>query len=291
MKLVIKAPAPPTPLYLEDAEWGKWLGDLEKAVFPVGTMRVWKDGLRWQKVGPRKWQKVPGGEKNLVVMGARMKQKITQLRKNLEVTGDKLRPNDTRSFESHCIEAMQVQARHQSSFSRNYARFKVLAPAGAKVGGRVKTVESILGKLVRVPTYTGAAAMGDVSGFRVTVDTIAEVGQVVNAVKKQVVVKEIDDKVRAPGEGHYRSVHIQFVEDGVEKELQIRTRNQDKHAVWMHSIYKPEQAAQKDWVYRFGASLKAYASEVSDYFYAQDQGIKAKKPDCPPVVHQTFGCL
>jgi predicted ABC-type ATPase len=62
VKLFIKqAPErrPDPPLYLDEAVWNEWLGDLEKA-FPVGTVRTWQDRNQYMKQGPGIWVRVRG---------------------------------------------------------------------------------------------------------------------------------------------------------------------------------------------------------------------------------------
>ena len=125
------------------------------------------------------------------------------------------------------------------------------------------------------------------------VDNIQQLDRMIDDLKKKVPrLVSVNDQVRNPGEGHYRSVHIQFIDhDGNEKELQLRTAHQDIHSEWMHLVYKPETPYQEHIVETHGSVLWKYAEDMSDYFYAVDKGQTATKPPCPDTVRQSIGCL
>lgn len=182
-----------------------------------------------------------------------------------------------------------------------------------KVSGRTKTLESVLGKMVRKhhkqradgsfdmskPHLQRASDLGDITGTRIVHDSVEDV----YATAKRIAdhygdrVKMFEDKVKEPMSSGYRSIHFDIEdEDGKRKEIQVRTKNQQKWADWNHDFYKPVNQAQAKW--KRGAPEEAskvfddYAQKMSKHFMALDSGKKSTPPDCPPIVQQSpFGCL
>ena len=245
----------------------------------------------FEKSGPHKYLRREGstGHYRYFYKEAEIEGHGRQLKKELGVDLEKVTPV---SFETHLEEATKVQNKHEVGFQAVMQRLQDLAPKGAKVQGRVKTVRSILGKIVRKPDlYQRAADLNDVTGMRVVLNSIAEVDKFVSDLGKQLKIVDKDDRIRSPGVGNYRSIHLQVMDGDEEKELQVRTARQDVHSDWMHVIYKPENPQQQSWVAAHGTTLWKYAADMSDHFYAVDKGAEAVKPPCPDAVKQTFGCL
>jgi ppGpp synthetase/RelA/SpoT-type nucleotidyltranferase len=73
-------------------------------------------------------------------------------------------------------------------------------------------------------------------------------------------------------------------------EVQVRTENQNTFADWCHDVYKPTNKKQAE--SRKHPDVKAYAHDMSEYFWALDQGLEPPpKPPCVKVVSEAFGCL
>lgn len=180
----------------------------------------------------------------------------------------------------------------EPTVSEPYPGVTELNTGSVRVSGRTKAVESAMAKLTRKPDlYPTADQLTDCTGARVTVGSIDEVKANVQKVKDRYEVVREEDYISSP-KGDYRSHHLIIRDDdGLLKEVQIRTENQDSWANWFHDIYKPRNAEQKQWVTQYGDTLNSYASEMSEYFFAVDQGEQIAKPDCPEPVQVTFGCL
>ena len=88
---------------------------------------------------------------------------------------------------------------------------------------------------------------------------------------------EEDNKIENPS-GPYRAYHLEAEVDGRPVELQVRTQNQSRLAIWMHdTLYKG--AAGKSPV------VQSYAKNLSDAIYKIDSGMRnVPIPDCPAPI-------
>ena len=203
------------------------------------------------------------------------------------------------TIEEHNKIAKNFIAKHKASLKETLDDIKGLAPEGAYVKGRAKTVASAVGKLARKPKYGTADKLQDGSGFRVVLQSVSEVDKVAEGLKKKYKVVEEDRYIdKSNGEGTpadfgYRSHHL-IIEtpDGLQKEIQVRTDNQNKHAEWCHDAYKPQTDAQRAVIAEHEDDVRDYAIAMGKYFYDLDSGKKpAKKPVPTKEVEAAFGSL
>lgn len=200
------------------------------------------------------------------------------------------------SAEAHLALAKEFLGRHEKARAASEKKLKSLMPEGAEVSGRTKLPGSALGKLLRKPVkYKKVSDLQDGTGMRVVVKDTAALAQAVDALKKNYKIIESDDYVSEPQDGDkglgYRSFHAIIEEDGLQKEVQLRTANQHTHAEWCHDIYKPANERQEAGKAAHEAVITQYARDIGDYLYALDSKKAAKKPDCPEPVAQYFHCL
>jgi ppGpp synthetase/RelA/SpoT-type nucleotidyltranferase len=180
---------------------------------------------------------------------------------------------------------------HAANLKSSMDRLGAVAVEGSKVKGRIKALPSAIGKLVKKPAYGTLDKLQDGTGMRVISKTADDVLENVKRIKQKYEVVSEDDYVSKPKDG-YRSYHmIVRDEDGLEKEVQVRTANQDVWADWSHDIYKPKTPEQKKAIQDFGEELDAYAADMSTYFATVDSGKSADRPDCPPVIRKSLSCM
>lgn len=193
---------------------------------------------------------------------------------------------------AHIKKAKRLQGEHAKNFNKLLGKLGKLSGPGAKVFGRVKTLESVLGKLVRKPKYGDAGGLQDITGARVIHDTPDQVLATVAKMKEEFDVVNEDDYITNPKSDGYMSYHMTIKDkDGLEKEVQVRTKNQDKMGDWAHDIYKPLNKDQEKAVQKFGDTLNTYATDLWKWHNKKDKGKDpGPKPDCPPVAKKTFGC-
>lgn len=168
----------------------------------------------------------------------------------------------------------------------------------AIVESRVKDLGSAIGKLDRkADKYTNASSMHDTTGARVIVPTLAHVQQVVNKLENESGMKSLpqdrEDYIKNPKpDTGYRSMHIVLQgQNGLTKEVQIRTENQHVHAEFSHDIYKPK-SDQQAYVAKNAAALAAYQRSLGEHFAAIDSGKTypgTNVPSGPPVVKPPAG--
>ncbi len=158
--------------------------------------------------------------------------------------------------------------------------------------GRVKDTYSMLEKLARKPDeYKDVSDLQDISGVRGLCKSIGEVNEVRGYIKSNYTVFKEENYVEK-SKGGYRSVHMTIMDEGgLPSEIQIRTPNQDKWANWAHEIYKPENKEMRKFVKQYKDTITAYSEAMSEYFYSEDSGKPATKPECPPVIEQKVGCI
>ena len=198
------------------------------------------------------------------------------------------------TFREHVRLAKKVRGEHREQLQPLLDKLRDLAPNGTVVG-RVKSLESILGKLARKPdVYKKASDLDDVTGTRIIHKTIDEVRETADKIRKHAVVVEEEDLITKP-RGDYRSIHFIIRDkDGKTKELQVRTVNQDRFANWSHDYYKPTSPDQAKAIKANKKDLEAYSGVMSEFMYAQDLGKSPpppEPPDCPAVVQSILGCL
>ena len=217
--------------------------------------------------------------------------------KGLEkATKEGLLPSDI-SVDQHVEIAEKFLEKHSSRLEGLQDDLKEIAPFAYKVKARVKTLDSALGKLVRKPKYKRADRLQDGTGARVICDTVQDVEKAVEAIRKKFkVIPPEDDYISKPLGGEsgmgYRSHHLIIEDkDGLQKEVQVRTKNENTHADWSHDAYKPrspEQAAARK---KYADVIDKYARDASDYYFAKESGKNPDPVPCPVAIKDTFGCL
>jgi len=194
--------------------------------------------------------------------------------------------------EAHRQAMHEFLAQHRASFAGTEAKLQEIAVPGTAVKGRVKELESALGKMERKPKYQKPGDLWDGTGFRMIAKDVAGVHANVDAIKRHFHVVEESNYIEKPQEGGYRSVHLTIKDhDGLMKEIQVRTPREDKWGDWCHDIYKPVNDSQKQTLAEHKAEIQAYAAKMSDHYYALDSGKSSEPIPCPPILHSTFGCL
>lgn len=199
------------------------------------------------------------------------------------------------SAAEHVRIAKDFLGKHAKALQSSLDRLKKVMPEGAKIQGRTKEVKSALGKLVRKPKYQRVDRLQDGTGMRVIVKDARSLDDAINTLKKNYKVVESDDYITQPQGGDsglgYRSFHAIIEEDGLQKEIQLRTENQHKHGEWCHDVYKPVTPKQEEGMKRYGEVISKYARDVGAHFAALDNGRSAEPPPCPEPVQQYFHCL
>lgn len=270
-----------------------WAALLEgRRAYGVGTVRTWKSG-RWQKTREG-WLRLfsPKGIERRQAARQEMGSVVSDLSKM--VSSGALGP---RKLGEHVKIAREFLKRHEAGFPAALARVSelaTLAAPGAKVSGRTKTLSSTLGKIIRKPSsYPTADKLQDGTGIRVVTNSLSEVGAVVGAIRKRWKVLSEDDYITKPL-GAYRSHHLIIEdEDGLPKEVQVRTARQMTFANWSHKVYKPKTALERRALLGDRDEIESYSREMSAYYYEQDKAGRriGRKPPCPDSVRTHFGCL
>jgi ppGpp synthetase/RelA/SpoT-type nucleotidyltranferase len=219
----------------------------------------------------------------------RVKETVDGLKRSIEA--GRLKPGVT--LGRHVAIAKDMQQKHAAEFDKTKDELKKMAPADASVKGRVKETESILGKLERKPKYGTAEKLQDTTGLRVVTKDLEGVRSTVAKLKERFKVVEEDNYIDKPQGETYRSHHL-VVEtpSGLQKEIQVRTEAQNRHAEWAHGVYKPKTEAQKDFLRKNADAIQAYSKAVSDHFHAQATGRSGTRmPTPPPGMHEHFGAV
>lgn len=156
----------------------------------------------------------------------------------------------------------------------------VAGEVDADVEGRLKDPNSLIGKVITKnrPMDT----FSDIAGLRATTRTVGDADKVVDALKKKYGESnvKVEDKIRNPKEG-YRAIHIDAMVEGKPVEIQVRTRDQSRWAIWMHdTAYKPSTHLTDEQ----RTELHAYSLKVSAVLYAKDSGKKGTLPACPSAI-------
>lgn len=201
------------------------------------------------------------------------------------------------SVEEHEKIGAAFLKKHEENLPKSINTLQGLMPEGTKVKGRVKELKSALGKLVRKPKYGTVDKLQDGTGMRVIAQDTATLEKSIAALKKNYKVISEDDYVSKPLGGKeglgYRSFHAIIEDtDGLQKEIQLRTPNQNTHADWCHDVYKPVNSDQEKAMMEHADTISAYARDMGDFFEKVDKNEKpGEQPPCPPPVKQYFVCL
>ncbi len=268
----------------------------ERKAFLPGTVRKRADG-QYIKTHRGDWERLPTGA-DPASAGARQQD----VAKTKETVGEFAKKLAGGEFEkgwdlgAHVRNAKGFLARHNASLVRFQSELEGMAGPTGKVKARTKKLESALGKMVRKPKYKRADMLQDGTGARIIHQSIAEVQSTVEQLRKKYRVVEEDDYITKPhpSDPTYRSHHLIVEdEDGLQKEIQVRTANQNKFADWNHNVYKPLTRAQADLVSSHKNVISAYAKAYSDHVFSVDSGddTPVPKPKCPDEVRAAVGCL
>jgi|LWDU01.1.fsa_nt_gi ppGpp synthetase/RelA/SpoT-type nucleotidyltranferase len=164
---------------------------------------------------------------------------------------------------------------------------------GVVISGRVKEIDSMVGKLARKPElYATVGDLNDVSGVRVMADDLDGVFKSLKYIKDNYNVVEEKNNIDIDRDG-YRSYHA-IIDDGsgVLSEIQIRTKNEDTWANYVHDrIYKPANNKLKNYVSKNKDMVNNYVLGMSEYFHNIDRGDTDKRPDCPEKIEIIMGCM
>jgi ppGpp synthetase/RelA/SpoT-type nucleotidyltranferase len=194
--------------------------------------------------------------------------------------------------------ATQIRDKHVPIVNKLLGDLKELFPDALEISGRVKTVHNMVEKVGRKPKdYPDVEKLEDVSGLRIVVkDGIKIVRDTIKQIKDsgKFDIKSEDNYIDNP-KGGYRSYHFTLKDKktGMISELQIRTKNQDIWANYVHDrIYKMPHTVMQ----RLGPRLNQvheYVSDLAQYLYELDSGnVNVKKPDCPEkIMEEIGGCL
>lgn len=265
----------------------------ERAAFPVGTVRKRKDG-QYIKTARGDWKPVSGDPTGATKHEQGIeKTKITIDSLTKAIANGKLAKGV--SLGQHIKIAKDFRKKHEAGAAKLLGDLTDIAGPGAKVKARTKNLESMLGKMVRKPKYKTADMLKDGTGARIVHDTIDEVKRTVAKIKEkyEILAEDEEDYISKPKDEGYRSHHLVIKDsDGLPKEIQIRTKNQDSWADWFHDAYKPTTPVQKKLVEKGKPVINAYAKQMADHFFAKDSGQNpGPPPPCPQIVKDAIGCM
>lgn len=272
------------------------INELDEAKgFPPGTVRKRKDGY-YVKTHRGDWERSKKGS-DPQARGKRQ-QEVAQTKSTVSEFQKKHSDGafDRMSFGQHVRVAKDFLGRHNANLARFTGDLGKLAGPTGKVKARTKKLESALGKMVRKPKYDRADKLQDGTGARVVHQSIGQVKDTVAKLREKYRVIEEDNYIDNPhpGDPTYRSHHLIVEdEDGLQKEIQVRTANQDKFADWSHDVYKPTSKLQDELVKKHKTVIGAYARAYSEHFFSVDSGSDSPlpKPECPDEVRMSVGCI
>jgi len=265
----------------------------ERAAYPTGTVRKRKAG-DFIKTAKGEWERVKGDA-----------EAASKHQRNLEkvagTVGDFQKAlkggsfDQSMSFGEHVKLAKAFRSQHEAGAKKLLGSLTDIAGPGAKVKARTKNLESMLGKMVRKPKYKRADQLKDGTGARIVHKTVAEVKRTVAAIKAKykTLSEDEEDYINNPKEEGYRSHHLVIVDDdGLPKEIQVRTANQDVWADWFHDAYKPTTPLQAKLVEKNKDTISQYAKQMADFFFQKDSGKSGNMPPpCPEAVKSAIGCI
>lgn len=142
---------------------------------------------------------------------------------------------------------------------------------------RLKDKNSLLGKMHGRLKDRSLSTVTDVIGARTLSASLQDQKKVLDAVKNNLDIVEIDDSVDKPRKDGYRAVHILFkTPSGKIGELQLKTLRQQVYSGFTHdAIYKGKPEIKND------PEVQRFTKELSDYLYALDKG-EQDKPESRP---------
>lgn len=280
----------------------------ENRSYPPGTIRTWGDD-RYEKQRDGKWVRVG----RALGSGKEVRKKIIQKslkpisappevpKKVLAVLKAKYEHAlpEGHTFEEHVEIARNALQKHEETLHAKMADFiSVTKKAGvkAKIKGRVKRLDSTFEKLARYPGIKTAADLPDLSATRLVIDNLRDIAGVVEKVKENWGGAIWDaDYVANPRNG-YRSFHLTTRDkEGLEFEVQVRTKNQDDWAEYSHATrYKPTRdRGAIEALKEKSDEVDKYLLDLSAYLHAKDSpgAPEVSKPDCPEVVKASVGCF
>ncbi len=294
---------------------------LSEVSFKAGTIRKW-GGFEFQKQADTTWSRLPTGgggggaaaaihrftkpaagaaaEKPKAASPAAPKAVIAVDVPEVPGFADAVKAGKLaagKTVEQHVGIARAFLGKHAASLDKSISNLKGVMPKGVDVKGRTKAIDSALGKLVRKPKYGTVEKLQDGTGMRVIAKDNETLEASVAALKKNYKIIESDDYVSKPLGGEtglgYRSFHAIIEDsDGLQKEVQLRTPNQNVHADWCHDVYKPHTPEQEKAMKDEASTIAKYAREMGDYFAKVDaKKTPGEPPPCPPPVKQHFTCL
>lgn len=282
-------------------------------VSPQEAMAMQRKAKKEAEGGPKKARGAP----ELVERANKIFEE--EIKDSWQDLGDKLRTPDPKDpkkvlpepppFDKHVDIARSIRKKHREAFQKKLAGLKAAAPPNSKVFGRVKTLPSALGKLKRkAHKYKTVEDLQDMSGLTVItgssdelLDTVTKLRTSFDVVEEDDYISTISDSkskragVMDPG---YRAWHmvLRSKEDGLEFEVQLKTKNQATWSKYFHSVYKPTSPEQVAWLRNpeNDATIRDYAKRVSRYFEGLDRPDVPETPQVPCTVtvsESPFGCI
>mgnify|MGYP002815806458 FL=1 len=161
----------------------------------------------------------------------------------------------------------------------------------AKISARVKSIESIIGKL-RLKKPRALDSLQDICVARIIVNKMSDMRTISKQINRKDYgpVLEFTDYVAEPKASGYRSVHfIQRIKDE-EVEIQLRTVGMHVWGEWSHTLYKPAEVIAEVGEEAYN-SFKEYGKKVSIYINEVENGRSAKMPVAPPKLSVLYGLV
>lgn len=280
--------------------------DANRAVIERYTVSPEFLGLELRKAGQaviaigKKGGKIVGYSKGKPIYEGSAAAKKLKQKKQMETAASGLNDSikqgkHSGSVSQHVKEMKAELGKHATQLEKSLADLRGLAPGDAKVKGRTKTLDSAIGKMSRKPKYQQSNQLQDLTGMRVVCSSVADVKNTVQKIRGKYTVVDFDNYVDEPlGDMRYRSVHLIIKgEDGLEKEVQVRTGGMNVVADWTHDVYKPVNEKQEAVLQKHAADLNKFAAILSDHVFSRDKGERPPdppNPGCPGFIAQTFGC-
>ncbi len=248
----------------------------EQAPLPVGTTRQWKRG-EYIKVGerPAVWEPFEPATQPLAALGAALRAGI-----------------QTGTLDQHTSAASEEIAKHTAGLPGFVAGLRQTIGSGFTLHYRVKSRDSVLGKMARKPKrYPNPSLLTDLTGAEIEVETEADATAAFEALRANYEIIESEDMISTPRPEGYRAIHAIIRDrDGLAKEVQILTRRQRDWKYWFHDIYKPTTPKQAKAIYPILDAAAVYGRALSDHLAAADKGLRSSAPPCPPAIAKAVGC-
>ena len=261
---------------------------LQEDVTPKGKFNsVWKEiEEAWVEQEHPRGQ--PDNAGQFVSKGSSSSKKSAQTTKSKIL---KKYPELDSKFVSKQIEKSE-KIRSEAKKSNQELQNNLQSIPNVQISGRVKEVESMVGKLARKPElYKDVEDLNDISGVRVMADNLGDVFKSINFIKDNYEIIEEKNNIDVDRDG-YRSYHFIINDGGVKSEIQVRTINQNIWANYVHdTIYKPKNRKLQNYVKNNADLIQSYILGMSNYYYEKDNGNQTKRPDCPEEIQIELGCM